>query len=151
LKDLLKRIFGDPINAQKLFKFTSVFEYETSGFKILLPVEKQTSTKILKEFPAHYEMNLNKTLGDNLKWKEIFEFPVFEVVLNSEIENFSIVSVEQIKEIQKEVQVEIGKVIKSLPRKFGKNKETEHHHHNQHKRKEYPNKFNPNQKYKKRE
>jgi hypothetical protein len=150
MKDLLKRIFDDPIHAQTLFKFTSVFEYDTSGFKVLLPVEKQTSTKVIKEFPAYYEMNLNKTLGDNLKWKEIFEYPVFEVVLNSDLENFSIVSVEQTKEIQKEVQVEIGKVIKSLPRKFGKNKETEHHH-NQHKRKDYPNKFNPNHKYKKRE
>eukprot|EP01080_Neovahlkampfia_damariscottae_P005661 gene5661-9477_t len=125
LFDLISEIFKDPLNKQKLHQFDSVFTQESMGFKILLSVEKQTSVKYIKDYPCYYELDFDKTLNENLKHKEIFEYPTFEVVLNSNLENYQLLPNEIKENIENDIKGEIGKVIRSLPRKFGKNKEQE--------------------------
>ena len=139
----MKEIFDDPINKQILHGFNSVFNLESIGFKILLSVEKQTSTKYIKEYPCYYELDLSKTLNENLMHKEIFEYPTFEIVLNSNVEKYLIIPNEITEKIQNDIKSEIGKVIRSLPRKFGKNKEQNENFKRKERNfsnKQYPNK-----------
>lgn len=112
IKEILTKIFEDPKYRQELEAYSNVFNKDSSQLLLYLPVEKKSGN-------FYFKLNENETLKNNLRHKEVIEYPVIHVSLEkmNEIEK----SFEDI--LRNRVKDEIERTIKSLPRSFGKKEE----------------------------
>jgi hypothetical protein len=112
LKFAIENILNNPVKKQGLEKYVLASQEDPISYNVYMKVENLNGD-------LFYKLDPLCTIANQLRYREVIEYPVFHVYLQSEIQP-NVISVDLEKTHKDVVRKETSEIFRHLPRSFGK-------------------------------